>query len=86
MIGEEHCPNCYKKGVSSSCQDCQLWCKEGIEVSHEAIFSYNQAMKDFFNRYKFDGDYILRKVFCYDFKREFKKIQGLRFCFNTVKS
>ena len=63
MIGEEHCPNCYKKGVSSSCQDCQLWCKEGIEVSHEAIFSYNQAMKDFFNRYKFDGDYILRKIF-----------------------
>ena len=63
MIGEEHCPNCYKKGLSSSCQDCQLWCKEGVEVSHEAIFSYNQAMKDFFNRYKFDGDYILRKVF-----------------------
>ena len=63
MIGEEHCPNCYKKGVSSSCQDCQLWCKEGLEVSHEAIFTYNQPMKDFFNRYKFDGDYILRKVF-----------------------
>ena len=63
MIGEEHCPNCHKKGVSSSCQDCQLWCKEGIEVSHEAIFSYNQAMKDFFSRYKFDGDYILRKIF-----------------------
>ena len=63
MIGEEHCPNCHKKGVSSSCQDCQLWCKEGVEVSHEAIFSYNQAMKDFFKRYKFDGDYILRKIF-----------------------
>ena len=63
MIGEEHCPNCYKKGVSTLCQDCQLWCKEGIEVSHEAIFSYNQAMKDFFSRYKFDGDYILRKIF-----------------------
>ena len=61
MIGEEHCPNCHKKGVSISCQDCQLWCKEGIEVSHEAIFSYNPVMKDFFNRYKFDGDYILRK-------------------------
>lgn len=63
MIGEEHCPNCHKKGVSISCQDCQLWCKEGIEVSHDAIFSYNQAMKDFFKRYKFDGDYILRKIF-----------------------
>lgn len=63
MIGEEHCPNCYKKGVSTSCQDCQLWCKEGFAVSHEAIFTYNQPMRDFFSRYKFDGDYILRKIF-----------------------
>ena len=61
-IGEEHCPNCYKKGMSTSCKDCQLWCKEGIDVKHQAIFVYNQAMKDFFSRYKFDGDYILRKV------------------------
>lgn len=63
MIGEEHCPNCYKKGLSTSCKDCQAWCKEGIDVNHQAIFVYNQAMKDFFSRYKFDGDYILRKVF-----------------------
>ena len=62
-IGEEHCPNCHKKGLSTSCKDCQLWCKEGIDVEHQAIFVYNQAMKDYFSRYKFDGDYILRKVF-----------------------
>mgnify|MGYP002741475173 FL=1 len=79
MIGEEHCPNCYKKGVSTSCQDCQLWCKEGIEVSHEAIFSYNQAMKDFFNSYKFDGDYILRKVFAMILKENLKKYKGYDF-------
>lgn len=79
MIGEEHCPNCYKKGVSSSCQDCQLWCKEGIEVSHEAIFSYNQAMKDFFNRYKFDGDYMLRKVFAMILKEDLKKYKDYHF-------
>ena len=79
MIGEEHCPNCHKKGVSSSCQDCQLWCKEGIEVSHEAIFSYNQAMKDFFNRYKFDGDYILRKVFAMILKENLKKYKDYHF-------
>ena len=79
MIGEEHCPNCYKKGVSTSCKDCQLWCKEGIEVSHEAIFSYNQAMKDFFNRYKFDGDYILRKVFAMILKENLKKYKDYHF-------
>ena len=79
IIGEEHCPNCYKKGLSTLCQDCQLWCKEGIEVSHEAIFSYNQAMKDFFNRYKFDGDYILRKVFAMILKENLKKYKGYDF-------
>ena len=79
MIGEEHCPNCYKKGVSTSCQDCQLWCKEGVEVIHEAIFSYNQAMKDFFNRYKFDGDYILRKVFATILSENLKKYKGYDF-------
>lgn len=79
MIGEEHCPNCYKKGVSTSCQDCQLWCKEGVEVSHEAIFTYNQPMKDFFNRYKFDGDYILRKVFSMILNENLKKYKGYGF-------
>ena len=59
--------------MSISCQDCQLWCKEGVEVRHEAIFSYNQAMKDFFNRYKFDGDYILRKVFAMILNENLKK-------------
>ena len=79
MIGEEHCPNCHKKGLSTLCQDCQLWCKEGIEVSHEAIFSYNQAMKDFFNRYKFDGDYMLRKVFETILSENLKKYKGYDF-------
>ena len=79
MIGEEHCPNCYKKGLSTLCQDCQLWCKEEIEVSHEAIFSYNQAMKDFFNRYKFDGDYMLRKVFATILSENLKKYKGYDF-------
>ena len=79
IIGEEHCPNCYKKGLSTLCQDCQLWCKEGIEVSHEAIFSYNQAMKDFFNRYKFDGDYILRKVFAMILNENLKKYKDYHF-------
>ena len=79
MIGEEHCPNCYKKGVSTSCQDCQLWCKEGFAVSHEAIFTYNQAMKDFFNRYKFNGDYILRKAFAMILNENLKKYKDYHF-------
>ena len=78
-IGEEHCPNCMKIGLSTKCQDCQLWCKEGIEVSHSAIFTYNQAMKDFFSLYKFDGDFLLRKVFSSFLSEKLKKYKEYRF-------
>ena len=78
-IGEENCPNCMKIGLSTKCQDCQFWCKEGVEVNHRAIFTYNQAMKDFFSRYKFDGDFLLRKVFASDLSEELKKYKGYQF-------
>ena len=78
-IEEEHCPNCMKIGLSTKCQDCQFWCKEGVEVSHRAIFTYNQAMKDFFSRYKFDGDFLLRKVFSSFFSEELKKYKEYQF-------
>ena len=78
-IGEENCPNCMKIGLSTKCQDCQFWCKEGIKVSHRAIFTYNQSMKNFFSRYKFDGDFLLRKVFSSFLSEEFKKYKEYQF-------
>ena len=78
-IEEEHCPNCMKIGLSTKCQDCQFWCKEGVEVSHRAIFTYNQAMKDFFSRYKFDGDFLLRKVFASFLSEELKEYKEYQF-------
>lgn len=78
-IGGEYCPNCMKTGLSIKCQDCQFWCKEGGEVSHKAIFTYNQAMKDFFSRYKFDGDFLLRKVFASFLSAELKKYKEYQF-------
>ena len=78
-IGEEYCPNCMKTGLSTKCQDCQLWCKEGIESSHRAIFVYNQAMKDFFSRYKFDGDFLLRTAFASLLSEELKKYKEYQF-------
>ncbi len=78
-IGEDHCPSCFKNGVSSRCQDCQFWSKEGIEVEHRALFIYNQAMKDFFSRYKFEGDFLLRKVFTKILLQELKRYKGYQF-------
>ena len=78
-IGEEYCRNCMKIGLSTKCKDCQFWCKEGVEVSHRALFTYNQAMKDFFSRYKFDGDFLLRKVFASFLSEELKKYKEYQF-------
>ena len=78
-IGEDYCPNCMKTDVSKKCQDCKLWCKEEIRVDHNAIFIYNQAMKDFFSRYKFDGDFLLRKVFAPVLADELKKYRDYKF-------
>ena len=78
-IGEKYCPNCMKTGVSTQCQDCKLWCKEGVQVNHKAIFTYNQAMKDFFSQYKFDGDFLLRKVFASVLAEELKQYRGYQF-------
>ena len=78
-IGEECCSSCMKTEASTKCQDCQFWCKEGIEVSHRGIFTYNQAMKDFFSRYKFDGDFLLRKVFASFLSEELKEYKEYQF-------
>ena len=78
-IGENCCPNCMKIGLLTQCQDCKFWCKEGVQVDHKAIFTYNQAMKDFFSQYKFDGDFLLRKVFASVLAEELKKYRGYQF-------
>ena len=80
-IGDNHCPRCFKKDVTTNCQDCQFWCKQGVNVDHVALYSYNQAMKEYFSRYKFDGDYMLRKVFSTILSENLKKYKGYDFIF-----
>lgn len=69
-IPEEHCPTCYKAGDKNLCQDCQYWQERGLKVKHKSLYTYNKAMKDYFSRYKFQGDYLLRKVFAPVLKKE----------------
>ena len=62
-IPEAHCPRCCKPNVHEICTDCQNWEKRGYKIRHQAIFHYNQAMKDYFSLYKFVGDYRLYQIF-----------------------
>ena len=71
-ISEEHCPRCFRNGQSDLCADCQKWEKEGNQVQHQSLFTYNEAMKNYFSQYKFQGDYALRFVFAKAAKKAVK--------------
>lgn len=67
-IDLEHCPNCYKPQEREQCLDCIAWDKKGHHVRHQSLYAYNQAMKDYFSRFKFQGDYLLGQQFKKDLK------------------
>ena len=71
-ISEEHCPCCFRNGQSDLCTDCQKWEEEGKQVQHQSLFTYNEAMKNYFSQYKFQGDYVLRFVFAKATKKAVK--------------
>ena len=71
-ISGQHCPKCYRDGASEVCMDCQVWIEKGKEVYHKSCFVYNEAMKDLFSQYKFQGDYALYSVFAAVLQKELK--------------
>ena len=75
-ISEVHCPNCFKDKEEKECKDCKYWRKKGNKVQHEALYRYNEAMKDYFKRYKFEGDRLLGMVFASDIKKALKKYKN----------
>lgn len=59
------CPGCGRpqKGTRF-CAECVAWQQHcGWHLSHQALYTYNNAMKEYMHRYKFAGDYRLRLVF-----------------------
>lgn len=76
QIGEIHCPRCFKDKEEKVCKDCEFWEDKGNTVQHEALYRYNGAMKDYFKRYKFEGDRLLGMVFASDIKKVLKKYKN----------
>jgi len=75
---ENSCPHCLKKGESSTCSDCQKWCKLYPEYNfkNESLYYYNEVMENFFQQYKFAGDYRLRNIFCKDLAKALRKYRN----------
>lgn len=63
------CRGCGRENEGELCADCQRWQQQyGWYLSHRPLFHYNQAMKEFMQQYKFQGQYHLRAVFQQSFQ------------------
>ncbi|MBM7689700.1 amidophosphoribosyltransferase [Enterococcus ureilyticus] len=63
---KDSCQGCQRQSTQTAyCKDCLRWQQiyPNYNFQHEALFSYNQAMQEWFELYKFKGDYRLRHSF-----------------------
>lgn len=69
LEGEQHCPACCRlQETSQLCPECRCWSQMySWKLTHQALYCYNTAMKEFMHQYKFAGDYRLRAVFAPEF-------------------
>ena len=75
-VSEASCKTCCKKSSETSCEDCQEWKRKGKKVNHRALYYYNEEMKEYFQRYKFQGDQLLACLFAEEMKAELKRYKG----------
>ena len=75
-VSEASCKTCCKKSSETSCEDCQEWERKGKSVNHKALYYYNEEMKEYFQKYKFQGDQLLAGLFAEEVKSALKKYKG----------
>ena len=74
LVNEHVCRGCGRLFQGDDlCGDCVRW--SDPLLMNRALFQYNDAFKEFMQRYKFEGDYRLRAVFSACFG-EFVQEQG----------
>lgn len=68
------CYGCQRPETETYCRDCLSWKKVYPDYlfHHETLFSYNQAMQEWFEEYKFKGNYNLRFSFVEPLQQYFK--------------
>lgn len=71
LVDHKTCIRCGKLSAILECADCQQWNDQFV---NRAMFQYDEAMRNFFQHYKFQGDYLLRKVFQDQFVNFIQKI------------
>lgn len=75
-LTDKGCPSCCKPNQEGKCSDCSYWEQHGYTVNHTSLYRYNQAMKTYFQAYKFHGDYLLRMVFAKAIREGLTRFKG----------
>lgn len=75
-VSEASCKTCCKNSSETTCEDCQEWERKGKNVNHKALYYYNEEMKEYFQKYKFQGDQLLAFLFAEEVKIALKKYKG----------
>lgn len=71
----DKCDYCSGISQQKKCDDCLAWEVHYPEnlLHHESLYRYNTALADWFNQYKFLGDYRLRATFTRQLVNYFKR-------------
>lgn len=59
------CAGCGRQqDATMLCHDCVRWQQQGRQLlGHRALYQYDEAMRHYMQAYKFQGDYVLHRVF-----------------------
>lgn len=82
LAGRLCCPGCMRPQESAAlCEDCRKWSRRypQLPIAHQACYSYSGIVKDWLQRYKFQGDYRLAGVFAADLQAFQKEHPGALF-------
>lgn len=72
------CPGCSRPQEHARlCPECEAWQGQyGWHLNHQALYTYNDAMREYMHRYKFGGDYRLRTVFQTELQRRVHQLDA----------
>lgn len=71
LFGQTCCPGCMRPQAAADwCEDCRRWSGHYPEltIAHHACYAYTGIVKDWLQRYKFQGDYRLAAAFTDDLR------------------
>lgn len=64
MLSEKYCFQCGRiQSINELCEDCLKWNQvKSFKLINQSLYSYDGVIKEYIDRYKFQGDYRLRKL------------------------